>query len=161
MTFPSADVDTGHVDSPTVVGDPALARGDILDLMQKFNLLRNHFSTFMAGAINTWTNAETTKAALGTDTLPVTGTSTLALGKMSVLTTTSPITLDLGLTVGGLYCVYNNQNAGPVVVNQGTGVTLVMLGTTATGNRLIAPYGKMFIHVHSASVYGVSGPGVV
>lgn len=42
MTFPASDVGTGNTDAST--DSPAAARSDLLDLMQKFNLLRNHFS---------------------------------------------------------------------------------------------------------------------
>lgn len=63
MTFPSSDVGRTNADAGTDV--PATYRADALDLIDKFNLLRNHFSTFMAGAINSITDAATGRAALG------------------------------------------------------------------------------------------------
>lgn len=45
MTWPASNVTIANTDA---VGDnPQAARADILDLMQKFNLLREHFSVFM------------------------------------------------------------------------------------------------------------------
>jgi len=62
MTYPSSDVATTNTDA---TGDsPALARSDILDLMQKFNLLRNHISTFVQGLLSS-TDAAAARTTLG------------------------------------------------------------------------------------------------
>jgi len=62
MTYPSSDVVTTNTDA---TGDsPALARVDILDLMQKFNLLRNHISTFIQGLLSS-TDAAAARGTLG------------------------------------------------------------------------------------------------
>lgn len=63
MTYPATDVSTTDMDQGTDV--PATARASILDLAQKFNLLRNHISTFMQGLLSTATDAATARAALG------------------------------------------------------------------------------------------------
>jgi hypothetical protein len=55
MTYPAADVNTTNADAST--DSPASARADILDLMQKFNQLRNHISTLWQTTLNRATAA--------------------------------------------------------------------------------------------------------
>jgi hypothetical protein len=60
MTWPASDIDTTYLDAG---GDSAAtARANILDLAQKFNLLRNHVTSFMQGLLT-----RTTAAGLRTD----------------------------------------------------------------------------------------------
>jgi hypothetical protein len=66
MAWPSSDVTTTNSDAG---GDnPQVARENILDLMQKFNLLRNHFSTFMRGFVEA-VDAAAARLALGASTV--------------------------------------------------------------------------------------------
>jgi hypothetical protein len=60
MTWPASDVVTTNVDAGT--DSPATARIDIFDLFTKFNLLRNHVSSFMQTLL-----ARTTAAVARTD----------------------------------------------------------------------------------------------
>lgn len=50
MTWPASDVGTTNADAGS--DSPATARTDLLDLMQKFNLLRNHVSALMQTVLN-------------------------------------------------------------------------------------------------------------
>lgn len=60
MTWPASDVNVTNLDAG---GDSAAtARGDLLDLFQKFNQLRNHASTFMRGILEA---ADAAAARLG------------------------------------------------------------------------------------------------
>jgi hypothetical protein len=62
MTYPASDVGTTNTDAGT--DSPATARTDILDLMTKFNLLRNHISAFMQGHLAD-ASAAAARATLG------------------------------------------------------------------------------------------------
>lgn len=66
MTYPSSDVSTTDMDAGT--DSPAAARSDLLDLATKFNLLRNHVSTFMQGLF-TAADQAAARAALGVGAL--------------------------------------------------------------------------------------------
>lgn len=50
MTYPSSDVDRTNLDA--TADSPALARADLLDLVDKFNLLRNHITVFIRGLLS-------------------------------------------------------------------------------------------------------------
>jgi len=62
MTYPSSDVNTTNADAGT--DSPATFRTDVLDLITKFNLLRNHISTFVQGLL-TSANAAAARGTLG------------------------------------------------------------------------------------------------
>lgn len=55
MTWPSSDVNTTNADAGTDI--PATFRTDVLDLLTKFNLLRNHVSSFGQTLLNRATAA--------------------------------------------------------------------------------------------------------
>ena len=63
MTWPAADVGTTNADAGT--DSPATARTDLLDLMTKFNLVRNHVSAFIQTLLDdaAASNARTTLGA--------------------------------------------------------------------------------------------------
>lgn len=62
MTWPSSDVSRTNCDA---TGDnPQSFRADVLDLIDKFNLLRNHVSSFIQGLLIA-TNAAAARATLG------------------------------------------------------------------------------------------------
>lgn len=98
MTWPSSDVNTTNADAG---GDnPQLMRSDLLDLMQKFNLLRNHVSAFVQGLLSA-ANAAAARTTLGAATAGALGASGItgaaASGANSDITAlnglTSPISL--------------------------------------------------------------------
>ena len=62
MTYPSSDVNTSRLDAGT--DSPAAARPSLLDLAQKFNLLRGHISAFWQGVLATSSQAAA-RSALG------------------------------------------------------------------------------------------------
>ena len=62
MTYPSSDVNTSPLDAGT--DSPAAARPSLLDLAQKFNLLRSHISAFWQGVLATSSQAAA-RSALG------------------------------------------------------------------------------------------------
>lgn len=64
MTYPSSDVNTTNADVGT--DNPATFRTDVLDLITKFNLLRNHVSSFMQGVLSS-TTASAARVLLGVE----------------------------------------------------------------------------------------------
>jgi len=72
MTWPSSDVDNTNVSSGSAAGAPAAARLNFKDLIDKFNLVRNHVSSFWQGVLSA-TTAASARSALGalgaTDTI--------------------------------------------------------------------------------------------
>jgi hypothetical protein len=62
MTYPASDVVTTNTDAST--DSPASARADILDLMQKFNQLRAHITSFWQTTLNR-TSAALVRSDLG------------------------------------------------------------------------------------------------
>lgn len=79
MAWPPSDIGTSNTDAGT--DNPQIARGDILGLMQGFNLLRNHFSTFMRGFAEA-VDAPAARGAIGAAdaaaTVNLTGAQTVA-----------------------------------------------------------------------------------
>lgn len=57
------------------------------------------------------------------------------------------------------YCVYNNS-ASAFAINQGSGLTLRLVGTASTGNRTLAPRGFATIWFVSSTECVISGGGV-
>jgi len=110
MTYPASDVGTTNTDAGT--DSPATARTDILDLMTKFNLLRNHISSFMQGVLNRAT-AALVRADLGStavgDAVFVaastaaarTALASAASGANSDITSLSGLTTALSVAQGG------------------------------------------------------------
>lgn len=62
MAWPGSDVGTTNTDAGTDI--PANARANLLDLMQKFNQLRNHVTAFMQGLLGS-ADAAAARATLG------------------------------------------------------------------------------------------------
>jgi hypothetical protein len=162
MTFPASDVDTGHVDSPTTVGDPALARADILDLIQKFNQLRAHFSSFMSVAINTWADEATIRTAIDTyakqrvNSMPANLVG-LTIGECFVATADFTIN---ALTAGGVYAIYNNSGS-TLTITQGAGVTMKRADSTTSGTRQLVGGGMATVWARTSTELVISGSGVL
>ncbi|WP_367846441.1 hypothetical protein [Rhodoferax sp. WC2427] len=66
MTYPASDVNRTNADAST--DSPATFRSDALDLIDKFNLLRNHISSFMQGLLAS-ANAAAVRTALDVPTI--------------------------------------------------------------------------------------------
>lgn len=81
MTWPTVDVGTTNADAGT--DSPATARTDLLDLMTKFNLVRNHVSAFIqtllddAAASNARTTLGAAASGANADITSVAGTTTI------------------------------------------------------------------------------------
>jgi|GEM_PF-2657685 len=81
MTWPAADVGTTNADAGT--DSPATARTDLLDLMTKFNQVRNHVSAFIqtllddAAASNARTTLGAAASGANTDITSVASTTTI------------------------------------------------------------------------------------
>jgi hypothetical protein len=63
MVWPTSDINTGNTDA--ITDSPASARADLLDLIQKFNQLRNHAPAYMQGVLAS-VDAPAARTALGT-----------------------------------------------------------------------------------------------
>jgi hypothetical protein len=82
-------------------------------------------------------------------------------GKM-INMTTGNVTVPAGVFVtpfGQAITIYNNQNASNAIV-QGSGVTIRLAGTAATGNRTLARYGLATLVCVSANTFVISGAGL-
>jgi hypothetical protein len=60
---------------------------------------------------------------------------------------------------GQAITIYNNQNSSNAIV-QGSGVTIRLAGTAATGNRTLARYGLATLVCVSANTFVISGAGL-
>jgi hypothetical protein len=76
--------------------------------------------------------------------------------------TTGNVTVPAGVFAspfGQAITIYNDQNSSNAVV-QGSGVTLRLAGTAATGNRTLARYGLATVVCVSANTFVISGAGL-
>jgi hypothetical protein len=76
--------------------------------------------------------------------------------------TTGNVTVPAGVFAtpfGQAITIYNNQNASNAIV-QGSGVTMRLAGTTATGNRTLAHYGLATVVCVAANTFVISGAGL-
>lgn len=145
MTWPSSDVDTTDTDSAS--DNPANARADILDLMQKFNQLRAHVTAFMQGVLDD-ADAAAARNSLGLGSLATlnsvaTGNvdnDAITYAKLQNLTTARM----LGRTTGG--------TGDCEEISVGTGLTLSALSLAASA-ALQAWHGKT---APSGTVVGTS-----
>jgi hypothetical protein len=64
------------------------------------------------------------------------------------------------LSANSLVTVVNNSNTNNITLAQGSGVTLILAGTTTTGNRTIGVRGICTLFYASATAAFVSGAGV-
>lgn len=76
--------------------------------------------------------------------------------------TTGNVTIPAGIFAspyGQAITIFNDQNSSNAVV-QGSGVTLRLAGTAATGNRTLARYGLATVVCVSANTFVISGAGL-
>jgi hypothetical protein len=76
--------------------------------------------------------------------------------------TTGNVTVPAGVFAtpfGQAITIYNDQNASNAIV-QGSGVTMRLAGTTATGNRTLAHYGLATVVCVAANTFVISGAGL-
>lgn len=107
MTWPASDVNTTNADAST--DSPATFRTDVLDLLTKFNLLRNHVSTFFQGVLSS-TTASAAKTALGvTEPLGVGQTLQSLTGSRALATT---YTNSTGRTIEVNITIYSSSYPG-------------------------------------------------
>lgn len=102
------------------------------------------------------TSAEAMRGTLGTDvykTVPSNG-ATLVSGEMAVVT--AGFTLNTGAPAGSTFPVYNNTGAA-IVITQGAGLTLRLVGSAVTGNRSLASRGIASIWCLSTTEYIITG----
>jgi hypothetical protein len=69
---------------------------------------------------------------------------------------TSGQTINTGLSVDGVYAIYNNSGS-PITLTEGSGLTLRRTGTTSIGNRTLLPYGYAWIRPISSTEYTITG----
>lgn len=77
----------------------------------------------------------------------------------SCVAVSAGFTLATGLAAGTVLSVYNDS-ASAITLTQGSGLTLRLAGTTATGNRTLQPRGLATIWANSTTEYIVTGAGV-
>ena len=75
------------------------------------------------------------------------------------LALTLPDNSSVAFPTGATLTVVVNA-AGNVLVNQGTGVTLYMAGSSTTGNRAVGAYGLASVMKVAANTWVISGTGV-
>jgi hypothetical protein len=76
--------------------------------------------------------------------------------------TTGNVTVPAGVFAtpfGQAITIYNDQNASNAIV-QGSGVTMRLAGTTATGNRTLVHYGLATVVCVAANTFVISGAGL-
>lgn len=116
MTWPIADVGRANVDAGT--DSPASARSELLDLVDKFNLVRNHVTAFAQTLLS-----RATAALMRTD-LGIANHELITVTGAGALSTASTVTAGSGLTV----------SAGGISVTGGilsaNGVTIISGGFT-------------------------------
>ena len=103
MTWPSVDVGTTNADAGT--DSPATARTDLLDLMTKFNQVRNHVSAFIQTLLDdaAASNARTTLGAA-------------ALGANADITSVATTTTINGVVIGYREIPQSSQSAAYTLV---------------------------------------------
>lgn len=142
MTWPTTDVVTDNLDAGA--DNPATARGDLLDLVQKFNALRAHVSTFAATVLAA-ADAAAARTALGAAAagdMPAvftprsTRTSNTILGvsdRGAVIDITSGTftqTLTAAATLGaGWWCWLGNSGSGDITLDANGSETIDGLTT--------------------------------
>lgn len=144
MTWPASDVNTTNADAST--DSPATFRTDVLDLLTKFNLLRNHVSSFMQGLLAS-TTAGNALASLLVGPIYVGPSGLLtSSGTYTGYAVNSGSSTDFNATTG----VYTAPVAGKYLV---TGLVTLEKFSAGSGQftvSLNAPSGQ------SVSVYGHS-----
>lgn len=98
MTWPAADIDTTDSDAGT--DNPQNARADILDLMQKFNQIRNHVSTFIQGLLDD-ADAPAARSTLGVTATGADTTYAFRANNLSDLANAGTARTNLGATATG------------------------------------------------------------
>ena len=93
-----------------------------------------------------------------------TGSYTLALSDRGKSVDTSagvtvPGSADVAFPVGATVTI-TNFSASPITITQGAGVTLILAGSTNTGNRQLANYGVATLRMYSPDLWIISGAGL-
>lgn len=171
MTWPSSDVSDTNVSSGSATGAPAAVRLDFKDLIDKFNLLRNHVTSFgqtllgrttpalmrsdlgvapratridvasVAGTVDLTASAPDTDDIRLTGSLVVTG-FTVAAGRV------------IRVTASGAPTLTNNAN---IVTNTGANITLAAGDTfslRATAANVVEVLGAVQVPAASETVAG-------
>ena len=132
-------------------------------------------STGGAGATGTWginisgsadsltSNATINSVLVGYRNVPrtTTGTNIAAIGDVGkCISISANIQIPNSVfAAGDVVSIYNNST-GPLSITQGSGLSLIVAGTTNTGTRSIARNGMATIWFENSSTAIISGPGV-
>lgn len=97
---------------------------------------------------------------LGIPTLSTTGGTAGTNARGRCYETTGGITVPSGTFSAGDTFTIDNVSAGNITITQGSGLTMLLAGTTTSGNRTLATNGICTIRFRSASVCVISGGGL-
>ena len=131
MTWPAADVGTTNADAGT--DSPATARTDLLDLMTKFNQVRNHVSAFIQTLLDdaAASNARTTLGAA-------------ASGANADITSVATTTTINGTVIGYREIPQNSQSVAYTLVAGDAGSTCsIRVPTPRPGSGRFPPMRRL------------------
>lgn len=148
MAWPPSDIPTTNTDAGT--DNPQAARADILGLMQAFNMLRNHFSTFMRGFAEA-VDALAARTALGASTVGsnVFTAADAAAARSAIGAADAAATVNLtgAQTVAGLKTFsgghLSTSSTQPVGYGSGSGSTVIQSGTRGIAVTINTPTGRI------------------
>ena len=86
------------------------------------------------------------------------GYTLVAADDQRLVTTTSNITVPTGVFVAGDAITIYNNSGGNITINQGG--TMYLVGTSTTGNRILAQRGLATIVCVASNTFVISGGGL-
>lgn len=138
MTYPSSDVNATNADAGT--DSPATFRTDVLDLITKFNLLRNHVSTFLQGLLGSADAAAArgtliaAKSGANADITSLTGITGGIAGPTAITGAAAGMALTNVASINGQGIGKNVLINGGFTINQRAYVSGAVLASTAYGH---------------------------
>jgi hypothetical protein len=181
----SGNVSTGNVSGTTYTGTTAIFAGNVTAANVNSNTFGTHVGAVTGNVTGTiLTAAQPNITSVGNLTsLNVSGNISDSIGSVRSIPqngknanyslqstdngqminiTTGNVTVPASIFAapyGQTISIFNNQNSSNAIV-QGSGVTLRLAGTAATGNRTLARYGVATLVCVTANTFVISGAGL-